>query len=483
MPDNPHPRVRLQSRPVQSRRLWGPSWDGTIAMCLGLLITGTLMTGDTPDAIARYAAIGAAISIGVSVIADLKGGFGNLVRADIMAICALYGLTFFEFLFPQEQFNDLVERRAVPSAVWAVIAGFMGLALGRHCFANRKHRTLDVFTRPVRPSQIILIYTFSLVLGYLHQFLAVDFNLLDIFYFYLEPRFSQPWGRGKFGDWKALINELGLLIYLIPPLAGVVFARWRKYSMVQIIFVGAGLLWTLFYGFSSGTRNVFACFLVTFMIGYLFATDRHNTKKVLILGSVCAILLMFATKVMLDFRQVGLRNYWNDSGWKEKAEESLFVDYNLYVICHLVALFPDRYPYLGWEVPYNAAIRPIPRAVWPEKPEGMSISIEDALGVEGLTLAASFVGEAYLIDGMWTVFLVGALFGALAAWWSRMASPNNSDFGILIYASGFFAAVISMRSLFVFTTAVLPTIAAIVGGTMLLQKARSRRGRTRLRVG
>jgi hypothetical protein len=41
--------------------------------------------------------------------------------------------------------------------------------------------------------------------------------------------------------------------------------------------------------------------------------------------------------------------------------------------------------------------------------------------------------------------------------------------GILIYASGFFAAVISMRSLFVFTTALMPTMVGIVTGIYLVR--------------
>jgi hypothetical protein len=53
--------------------------------------------------------------------------------------------------------------------------------------------------------------------------------------------------------------------------------------------------------------------------------------------------------------------------------------------------------------------------------------------------------------------------------------------GILIYASGFFAAVISMRSMLVFTTALLPTIAAILLGVVVARQAANlERLRTRL---
>jgi len=99
--------------------------------------------------------------------------------------------------------------------------------------------------------------------------------------------------------------------------------------------------------------------------------------------------------------------------------------------------------------------------------------METALGVEGLTLAASFIGESYISWGWTGVFLAGIFFGALMGWWSRMASPENSDFGILVYASGFFAAVISMRSLFVFTTALLPTLAAVVFGKLAFRQIKA----------
>ena len=75
-----------------------------------------------------------------------------------------------------------------------------------------------------------------------------------------------------------------------------------------------------------------------------------------------------------------------------------------------------------------------------------------------------------MAGGAVAVFLIAIFFGAITGWWSYLSSSRNSELGILIYASGFFAAVISMRSLFVFTTALLPTVAAIVIGTFVARK-------------
>jgi hypothetical protein len=72
--------------------------------------------------------------------------------------------------------------------------------------------------------------------------------------------------------------------------------------------------------------------------------------------------------------------------------------------------------------------------------------------------------------GLFAVALAGLAFGALFGWWNYIASLRNSEMGILIYSSGFFAAVISMRSMLVFTTALLPTAAAILLGWIVVRQ-------------
>jgi hypothetical protein len=326
-------------------------------------------------------------------------------------------------------------------------------------------------TRDVPAAWLIVIFWVCFGIGYIHMFLAVNFDIAEMIEYFMAPRFSQPWQRGKFGDWKALLVELGLFIYLVPPLAGIMLARRARYPMFQLVFVTAALLFTFFYGFASGTRNVFAAYLVTFLIGYAFALAPGRRKELIILSVASAVIMLAATVLMLQFRSVGFKNFLTGNyEHHESKEQIMFVDYNLYAIGKLVEVFPKYQAYLGMEVPYLALIRPIPRAVWPGKPEGLSASIEEALGMEGLTIAASFAGEAYMAGGNLAVFLIALFFGATTGWWSYLSSSRNSELGILIYASGFFAAVISMRSLFVFTTALMPTVAAIIIGTYAVRK-------------
>jgi hypothetical protein len=448
-----------------------PTMGGTAALLFGLASTWATLPIGSPSFVARYAALGVGISLVVSVAIDARLGLRNLIRADLMMLASLFFLTLFEFLTPQADFDSLRGAYSIAPGLGVVLLGFAGLAVGRHGTSWTAATYLDVFQRPVSTGFIMAIFWICMAIGFLHILIAVNFDPFEMVRQMMGPRFSQPWGRGKFGDWKALINELGLLLYVVPAIAGVVLAKPQTYSRMQRLCVLAGLTLVMFQGFSSGTRNIFASYLATFMIGYAFSLKREEIRKLVAVAVIVAVLLVISTRVMLEFRTIGLGRYLKgEMEEKGEDEQSFFVDYNLYVICCLVELYPARYQYLGWEIPYLALIRPIPRAIWPSKPEGMSTSIEDALGAEGLTLASSFVGEAYISGGWAGVVWAGLFFGFVAGWWGRMASPRNSDFGTLVFASGFFAAVISMRSLLVFTTAVLPTIGAIVLGQFLINR-------------
>lgn len=453
----------------------------TLTLLAGLLATMTTIRGDAPAEIAAYVARGFGVSLALSVMIDLRNGIRNLIRADVMALFALYFLTFFEFLLPQNNFNSMISPSSLYGACYACAIGFAGMAIGRHLPAFMPFRFSEVFEKPVTPSFLMKLFWFCFVGGYFYMMMTVNFDPVQLVSEMTDVRFAQSWSRGKFGDWRALLGEMALLIYVIPAIAGVIFARSRNYTKWQLFQVSCIFLFTLFYGFSGGTRNIFASFVVTFLIGYAFALPGHQTIRILLVSGVAAVLLLLATRYMLEFRSIGLKYYLAGAGQEEgqdavPTEKEFFVDYNLYVICRLVDVFPKRYPYLGWEIPYQSIIRPIPRALWPGKPEGLSTSLEDAVGVEGMTLASSFVGEAYISFGNLGVFCIALFFGAVFGWWGCLASPRNSEFGILIYASGFFAAVISMRSMFVFTTAMLPTVAAIVFGQYWMDRKKKASG-------
>ncbi|MES2310379.1 MAG: O-antigen polymerase [Verrucomicrobiota bacterium] len=460
--------------PVEEKAV-RPSVPGTLLLVFTLFVTWTMLEGRNPAYLASTASKGSGIGILLSLFMDFKKGWRNMVRADVAALLSLYFLTLFEFLVPQEEVMEGLDVNLIRESLGYIFLGIGGLVCGRHLTSSEKVQRTAIFTADVKPRTMVWLYAGCFVVGYLHMALAVQFNVVDWWHAVLEPRFFQPWSRGRYGDWKAMLTELGMLLYLLPPLMGVVVARLNRYGFWSVVWMGCGTLITFFYGFSTGTRNLFCTYLVTFVIGYMFALKKENDKRILMMAGVAFFLLMLATSQMLHFRQIGFGAYLRGELDEEEANKTLFVDMNLCTLTQVVDYFPRRHDYLGWEIPYLAVIRPIPRAVWPGKPQGMSVSMEQVVGAdEAYTVAASFVGEAYMSGGWVGILFSSLFFGALFGWWNRLGTESNSDWGILIYASGFFSAVITMRSLFVFTTAILPTLTALFIGYYLTREIKNR---------
>lgn len=458
-----------------------PTVEGSVVLVGSLAVAYLFLDLTTPTVMAREVGVITGAGIAASVVFDLSKGLRNLLRVDLLLFAALYFLTLVEFFFPQEDFNEMVRPAECRAALELLLIAFLGLALGRHSFGPRPAHTHTLRFREIKAEWLILLFCGATVVGYLHMLLAVNFDLVQMFEHMVGPRFSQPWTRGQLGDWKALLVELGLLLYLVPPLFGLMWNRRKEMPAPAFWVFSLIALFTLFQGFSSGTRNVFATYLASGFAAWLLTKRRLSVRTVVVPSLIVVAVLFFATYHMLEFRAIGLRKYLEGEVYQsEKVRETLFVDYNLYALAKLTQAIPQQHGFLGFEVPFWALVRPIPRALWPGKPEGLSVGIEEAVGARGFTVATTYVGEAYMMAGILGVFLTSVMFGALAGWWNRLGGQLNSTFSLVVYASGFFAASLTMRSLFWLTTAILPTLALIVFAAFFLQAKPNRRRRPRV---
>lgn len=441
------------------------SWDATAFFLAGLLATGLTFYGDTPVSSARYAAIGCGLSLAGFALIEIKRSWGNLLRADLVSMAALYYLIFVEFLFPQPGFDTLTRNANVDLGIEVVLWSFAAMAVGRH-LVSRRSRPWSLADKQLPQSSIVVLFWLCFTMGYFYMLAAVDFDPALMIWHFMGPRFSEPWARGQFGDAQTLLYELGAMIYLIPPLAGIILGRRQLYPRFGVLLVLLALLLTLFYGFTTGTRSVMGAYLITFLVAYFYAASCSR-KQIIQLGALAAFILVATTVYGVQFRRTGLREYVQSGRQESRALDEFFVDYNLLSIAGLVSVFPDHFPYLEWEVPEWFFVRVIPRALWPGKPDGASISpglyLEAAAST---TISATFIGEAYMGFGQLGSVIAGVLLGWLAAFWTRKAFSIRSDFGILLYGSGFFAVVITMRSLYMLPVASLPVLAVAILGSL-----------------
>ena len=443
---------------------------GTGLILLACTVASFLGNEDAESisAVLRTQALIVGFALAGSISLDASVSVRNAVRVDIVCLSALYFLTYVEFLFPQPGFEIMAKGFPIEMSSAMTLLGIAALALGRHSdvfWSSPAPRQARASEPGLKVEHWLALMWIAAALGYLHMLLAVNFNPLTMIEKMMDPRFSQPWSRGKFGDWKALIFELSLFLSLIPPVYGVLLAKRRKVPSFGFWLATALTALTLFYGFSGGTRNVFATYVASLIGAYLLVQPRLLLPKVLTAAGIGVVLLYVSTQQMLAFRQIGLANYLKYGKPEvENAEDSsgFFVDANLLNMAMLIQAFDMRHDPIGMDVPYNALIRPIPRAIWPGKPEGLKIGIEEAVGMEGLTLAVTFVGEGYMSAKATGVILSGLFFGGLCGFWNARFRNSSGSFSQLVYAAGFLPAAISMRSLFSFTPAVLPILGLLI---------------------
>ena len=465
------PKRSGSSRPDDRKAPLPASWGATALFLFGLLATGITLVGETPLAVARHAAIGSGLSLAVFTIVEIRRSWANLLRADLVSMAALYYLTFAEFLFPQPSFDTLARNVDIEQGVLVVLSGFAAMAIGRH-FVSRRSRPWRLADKELPPASLLVPFWLCFAMGYFYMLATVGFDPSLMIWHFMGPRFSEPWARGQYGDARALLYELGATIYLVPPLAGIILGRRRLYPRLGVLLVSLALLLTLFYGFTAGTRSIMGAYLITLLVAYYYAASCSR-KQIIQLGALAAFLLVASTIYGLQFRTMGLREYLRRGEQQsDRGPREFFVDYNLLSISTLVSVFPDEFRYLGWEVPEWFFVRVVPRALWPGKPDGVNVS--PGLYLEafpGTTISATFIGEGYMCAGLLGSVLAGVLLGWLANYWTRKAFSIQSDFGILLYGSGFFAVVITMRSLYMLPVASLPVLAVVVLGSL----ARGRR--------
>jgi oligosaccharide repeat unit polymerase len=420
-------------------------------------VTATVNAG----MVAKFVGVG----ILISLIIEYNNGVKNLWRADILAIIGIYVLVLFEFLFNQEALNRKISMVQAYGGLQLTLIGLFFLVLGRQLFTYRPQGVNRRITI-TNVRLLIKLYYMCFGLGFIYILIKVNFNPITMIEATMGPRFSQPWSRGRFGDWFVFLSELQLFTYAVPPLAGILFNYRKELGGARFVVIMILFLITLFMGFASGTRNVFFSYLIGFVGGYMLMKEKLSLRKLIVPGMITLTLAYAAGTYMLQFRSIGLTKFID--GYREKLidEDLVYVDHNLYTLGLLKQSFPEKHDFLGTEVFVWALIKPVPRVLWPSKPEGLSVSMEEVAGVgEGYTLAATYIGESYMAGGIPVVIIVSLLFGYMAARWNVKAMGNMNNENLLIYALGLFAVGITMRSLFMFTTAILP----IIGVSILLR--------------
>ncbi|MGC4020642.1 MAG: O-antigen polymerase [Cyclobacteriaceae bacterium] len=397
------------------------------------------------------------LGVAINLLIEYSRGTKNLLRSDILAIVGIYVLTLYEFLFDQEKFSSRITGEQAYGGIELILIGLFFFVIGRHLYRYQvpiSDNELKINTR-----LLLTLFYVCFCIGFLYIFITVNFDPVTMFKAAMGVRFSQPWARGRYGgNWIVTFSELKLFTYAVPPLAGILLNYRKSIKGIHVILVVILLFTTLFMSFAGGTRNVFFTYFIGFLGGF-FLTKKHlEFKKVVFPAAIALVVAYVAATYMVQFRSIGLSQFL--AGHREKSidPELVYVDYNLRTIGLLSQAFPDQHDYLGMEVVTWALLKPVPRVLWPTKPEGLSVSMEQVAKVgTGFTLASTYIGESYMGGGIPAIIIASLLFGYFTVWWNTRAANLDGE-KLFIYALGLFAVLITTRSLFMLTTAILPVL-------------------------
>ena len=265
------------------------------------------------------------------------------------------------------------------------------------------------------------------VIGMLNFAVPCNFNVFEMVHYLGQERWAAPWGRGQLGSWDAFLDHLQYFGYLLPVLTVVIGRRLGVRNVRTLICIGLSVVVALFLA-QSGSRRVIG--VVGGMALILWVLDQQRLRIKHLLTTVFAIVVLLVTlQLMLEYRTVGLSVLVGagevPSGRFEKRqileEQHLRVDDNFYRLCQIIQLIPAQYPFVYHKYLIYVIVRPIPRVLWPGKPIDPGFDLPTALGVEGLSLSYSVIGELYMSLGLYR-----CRAGRLALWAHRFDGKRSA---------------------------------------------------------
>lgn len=442
-------QVQQAAVPTQSvigRSSYAPL--GMIAVASGTLVAILSVPAETvePASLRLPAIFLTAGILTVPVARAFGSGLRTLLRAEHVICIGMLYWVLLDLILAAYPFHG-VSRQALVDGLGAVGLTVFGLWAG-------------MLMRPWRPPQVAMRAThvpnlerklFSLILvffalgvvNFLHR---SDYSPAIMLQSIGASRWDAPWTRGQLGDWDAFLEHLSYFGYTLPTLA-VVLAVKRGWSnpAVWLSAILALLITALLA--QGGGRRIVGVVIGAALVAWILLQQRIGPRKILIIAAAAASLLVFM-QVMLIYRGVGLGGLLTaGEGAQISAFDKFRVDDNFLRLSQIIEIVPDEHPFVYEQQLIYILVRPVPRAFWPGKPVDPGFDLPTVIGMQGVSLSSSMIGEWYLCFGWVAVFFGGYFLGRMAAMWNLVLESSHGNAKSILYAFGLMALFAGLRSL------------------------------------
>ncbi|MGB2705795.1 MAG: O-antigen polymerase [Candidatus Omnitrophota bacterium] len=265
-------------------------------------------------------------------------------------------------------------------------------------------------------------------------------------------RFMAPWERGASGSWADYLKTGTLFFQMLSlQLIWFYFLFVSRRNMVLLLLACMGLWLT----FNTGTRSSLGIVVIPFLL--LYYLDRYNKKKK---TRYLVFVFMYLLLSVMQLQFV-IRHAPRGKPVMETINESFAgilttrpIEYQrddqFYRMLKIAKYVPEKIPYSGELLIFRPLYHFIPRAIWKDKPKGVTWHFErltQERGVGLTTFAISIIGEFYICNGWLGVCVAGILMGFLAQQLdSLIEMSRRSPMVLAIYTYGLAFLFVCVRS-------------------------------------
>jgi oligosaccharide repeat unit polymerase len=280
-----------------------------------------------------------------------------------------------------------------------------------------------------------------LVLGMFNYAYSVDFELPRMFDYIGQNRWAAPWIRGQLGGWEAFRDQAPYFGYVLPSLAAVLIARRGLFTFGSLFAVACSILMLVFLSSGGGRRIVGVTVGAALMVYVQLNANRRVSNAVVVI--VGAIALAWTAQFILNIRTQGYAEFKEEgSGY-----DHLHVDDNFLRLAQIIDLVPRRRDYVYSQQIVFTLVRPVPRVLWANKPINPGFDLPTEVGMKGVSLSSSIIGEWYLSWGWIAVVFGGWFHGRLASTANSLREIGAQFENPIIYSLSVMVLLAGMRSM------------------------------------
>lgn len=279
------------------------------------------------------------------------------------------------------------------------------------------------------------------LLGMFNFAFATNFDIPLMFSFLGGQRWAAPWGRAQLGGWDAFLDQMQYFGYVLPSLTALLVARRGFKPQVWISIVLSGIM--VAFLAQGGGRRIIGVTVGAAIIVWIQSQQTLNVRRLMLAGAA-AIGLLAGMQFMLNIRTIGYEEY----AFRGTSEyDYLHVDDNFLRLSQVIQIVPAEHDYVGFQQLWFTLVRPVPRVFWPGKPVDPGFDLPSIVGLKGVSLSTSIIGEWYLSYGWLAVLIGGWLHGRLARTANVLRENPAYRTNPIVYGLAVMVLVSGMRSM------------------------------------